>query len=276
MFDWPFLRWSVMGRLVQFLVLLVGVGLPPVGWAQPADYALGPGDVVKISVFQNPDLSLEARVSERGSITYPLIGEVRVQGMSAAQVEKTIAEKLRTGGFVNRPQVSAHIVQFKSIQVSVLGQVAKPGKYALEQAKNRVSDVLAVAGGITPQGADVVTLITNEGGQERRKEVDVPALLRGSDPDKDLVVKNGDTIFVPRYPVFYIYGEVKTPGQFRLERDMTVRQAIAVGGGITLRGTERGLRVNRRDAEGKSTMRDISLNDRVLPDDTIYVKESLF
>jgi polysaccharide export outer membrane protein len=265
-----------MHRIGKLVLVLLYLSFCPAGWAQPADYVLGPGDVVKISVFQNPDLSTEARVSERGSITFPLIGEVRVQGMSAGQIEKAIAEKLRTGGFVNRPQVSAHILQFKSIQVSVLGQVAKPGKYPLEQAKNRVSEVLALAGGITPQGADVVTLITNENGQERRKEVDVPALLRGDDPQKDLVVRNGDTIFVPRYPVFYIYGEVKTPGQFRLERDMTVRQAIAVGGGVTLRGTERGLRVNRRDADGKASMREISLNDRVLPDDTIYVKESLF
>ena len=118
---------SWIGWLIAGLLMLGGVGA---AMAQDGDYVLGPGDIVKITVFQNPDLTTETRVAETGAITFPLIGAVGVAGQSAGAVERIIAQKLRDGGFVNRPQVNVNVLQFKSIQVSVLGQVNRPGRLA--------------------------------------------------------------------------------------------------------------------------------------------------
>jgi len=257
------------------LVLLLAHGRAVVG-ADPADYGLGPGDVVKITVFQNPDLTTETRVTEAGTVTFPLVGQIQAAGLSTARLELAIAEKLRDGGFVNRPQVNVVVLQFKAMQVSVLGQVNKPGRYPLEQSKNRLTEVVALAGGVTPLAADVVTLVTTDNGKEKKISVDLPELLRTGDLARDAVIKHGDIIFVDRYPVFYIYGEVQRPGQYRLERGMTVMQALAVGGGLTLRGTERGLRISRRDRSGAVGSQDAKPDEAVLADDVIFVRESMF
>jgi polysaccharide export outer membrane protein len=261
-------------RLARLLCALAVLAASPAA-AQASDYALGPGDVVRITVFQNPDLTTETRVSETGTITFPLIGAVAAGGRSASEVEGMIVQRLRDGGFVNRPQVNVTVLQFKSIQVSVLGQVNRPGKYPLEQAQNRLTEVLALAGGVTNLGADVVTLITRENGKETKIEVDVPELIRSVDKAKDVMLKNGDVIYVPRYPVFYIHGEVQRPGQYRLERDMTVQQALAVGGGLTIRGTQRGMQLSRRESD-KVVTRDAQPLEAVRADDVIFVRESLF
>jgi polysaccharide export outer membrane protein len=264
-------------RAVALLAwLFCAAGSAPALAQGASDYALGAGDVIKITVFQNPDLATETRVSEAGTITFPLIGSVGVGGQAPSEVEQLIAKRLRDGGFVNRPQVNVVVLQFKSMQVSVLGQVNRPGKYPLEQTRNRLTEVLAVAGGVTTLGADVVTLITHENGKERRLEIDLPALLQSGDKTKDAVLKSGDVIFVPRYPVFYIHGEVQRPGQYRLERDMTVQQALAVGGGLTIRGTQRGLQISRREGNGKPLTREAQPAEEVRADDVIFVKESLF
>lgn len=265
-------------RLLTHLVVATLLALLAVtgAIAQPQDYTLGPGDVVRITVFQNPDLNTETRVSEIGTITFPLVGAVGVSGQSPRQVERVIEEKLRQGGFVNRPQVNVTVQQFKSMQVSVLGQVNRPGKYPLEQSQTRLTEVLALAGGVTTLGADVITLITQENGKETKIDVDLLALINAVDKGKDVLLKNGDVIFVPRYPVFYIHGEVQRPGQYRVERNMTVQQALAVGGGLTIRGTQRGMQISRKDGNGKAVSRDAQPMEEVRADDVIIVKESLF
>jgi polysaccharide export outer membrane protein len=96
------------------------------------------------------------------------------------------------------------------------------------------------------------------------------------DKSKDVILKNGDVVYVPRYPVFYIHGEVQRPGQYRLERDMTVMQALAVGGGLTIRGTQRGMQLSRKEGDGKTVTREAQPMEAVRTDDVIFVKESLF
>jgi polysaccharide export outer membrane protein len=263
-------------RLLRAVFAFVALAAAAAAPAQNGDYVIGPGDVVRITVFQNPDLTTETRVSESGTITFPLVGAVPAAGQSTTALEQAIAQKLRDGGFMNRPQVNANVLQYKSIQVSVLGQVNRPGRFPLDQAQNRLSEVLAMAGGILPTGADVVTLVTRENGKERKVEIDVPGMLRTGDLAKDIALQNGDVIYVPRAPLFYIHGEVQRPGQYRIERDMTVMQALATGGGLTLRGTMRGMKLERRNPAGTVVTRDVRPNEHVFPDDVLFVKESLF
>ena len=241
-----------------------------------AEYRLGAADVIKISVFQNPDLTLETRISESGQIAFPLIGSVEVGGLSISDAEGRIAARLRAGNFVRSPQVNILLLQLRSAQVSVLGQVGRPGRYPIETVGLRVSDMVAIAGGVVTGASDVVSLVGTRNDKPVRWSVDIDALLQlGVDGDNPVVL-DGDTIYVARAPVVYIYGEVQRPGIFRLERNMTVLQGLAQGGGLTPHGTERSIRIHRRDETGVLQVIQPSLTDPLQRDDVVYVRESLF
>jgi polysaccharide export outer membrane protein len=237
---------------------------------------LGEGDSIRITVFQNPDLTTETRISERGTITFPLIGEVPLAGLTPARAEARIAEHLVRGKFLVKPQVSLNLVQVRSRQVSVLGQVARPGRYPLDDTSANLTDILALAGGISPTGDDNVTVTMKREGKIVKMNVDVPTMYRTGDMSRNIRLENGDVIFVQRAPVFYIYGEVQRAGSYRLEQAMTVMQALSLGGGVTPRGTDRGLKIRRRAPDGTLHTVDVRLTDLVQPDDVIYVRESLF
>jgi polysaccharide export outer membrane protein len=240
-----------------------------------AEYILGPGDVIRITVYQSPDLSLETRISENGQITFPLIGTVAVGGQSVAATEQRIGQMLRDGGFVNKPQVNILLVTARSSQISILGQVARPGRYPIEVVNSRVSEMIAAAGGVLPTGADTVSVTGLRDGKQVKFEVDLPTVLSGR-TSFDVPVASGDILYIDRAPTFYIYGEVQRPGNYRLERGMTVLQALAQGGGLTPRGTERGLRINRRDEKGALYEVKPKMDDPVLRDDVLYIRESIF
>ena len=238
---------------------------------------LGAGDVVKITVFQQPDLTVDgARISEANQINFPLLGNVVIGGLSVSAAELKIAKLLRDGGFVLRPQVTIQVGQIRSSVISVLGQVAKPGRYPIETVGAKVSEMIAVAGGVVPGGADVVTLVGTRNGRPIKLDIDLPAIRHSGKNELDLQVETGDIIYADRAPSAYIYGEVQRPGMFKLERGMTLMQALAQSGGLTARGTQRGIKVHRRDASGNVVIQDIGMNDPVGRDDVIYVKESLF
>jgi polysaccharide export outer membrane protein len=240
------------------------------------DYLLGAGDTIRVQVFQNPDLTIETRVSENGSITYPLIGSVELGGLSIAVAEKKLADALQQGGFIQKPQVNIVLTQIRGNQVAVLGQVSRPGRFPLENATTRLSDMLANAGGANPGGDDIAIVTGVRNGQSFRRQIDIPSIFLADKLQDDIVLQGGDSIYVHRAPVFYIYGEAQRPGSFRIERNMTVMQALAQGGGPTPRGSERRLRLYRKAADGSVQPSEPLLTDPVQPDDVIYVKESLF
>lgn len=244
--------------------------------APPAEYMLGSGDVLRVLVFQNPDLTLETRVTETGLVSYPLLGNVRLGGLSVTAAEKAIADGLRNGNFVKSPQVTIVVLQVRGNQASVLGQVNRPGRYPLEVADMRLTDLLAMAGGTATSGADLVVVTGTRKGQAFREEVDLPSLFAPGGASKDLLVLNGDVVWVDRQPLVYIYGEVQRPGPLRLERGMTLMQALATGGGLTQRGTEKGIRVHRKAADGTIKVMQTVLDARMEDGDVVYVRESLF
>ena len=263
--------------VVRFLLLsLLGSSLAFGQAAARPEPTLGVGDVIRISVFQNPDLSVEGRVSETGQINFPLIGTVELGGLTVSAAEQRIEKMLRDGGFVLKPQVSIQTMQIRSSQVSILGQVAKPGRFPIEVVGSKVSEMIAAAGGVLPGGADVVTLVGNRNGKPVKLDIDLPAIMQAGRAELDTTVENGDIIYVDRAPSFYIYGEVQRPGQLRLERNMTLMQALASAGGLSARGTTRGMKVHRKDASGADKISDIGMNDPVERDDVIYVRESIF
>ena len=244
--------------------------------AAPTEYRLGAGDVIRISVFQNPDLTLETRLTEAGIVSYPLLGTLRLGGQSVTNAEKLIADGLRNGNFVKSPQVTVVVLQVRGNQVSVLGQVNRPGRYPLELADLRLTDVLAMAGGTAPGGADIVIVSGQRNGQPFRLEVDLPSVFAAGGRDKDIFLLNGDTLWVDRQPMVYIYGEVQRPGPMRLERDLTLMQALATGGGLNQRGTEKGIRVHRKGPTGSVQVIEAKMDEKLRDGDVVFVRESLF
>lgn len=263
------MRWLILLYLCGWLSVSQGFA------ADKRDYQLGPGDVVRVTVYDHPDLTADARVSEAGSIQFPLLGDVAVRGRTTAEAADQLAVMLDRGGFVKQPQVTLMVVQFRSQQISVLGFVSRPGKYPVEQTST-VLDLLAQAGGVTQSADDKVVLIRANDPAKARHEVDLITLFDKGDTAQNLEVSNGDVIYVPREPRFYIYGEIQRAGAYRIERGMTVMQALSVAGGLTLRGTDSRLKVNRRDSVGVLQSLSIKLDDVVQPNDVIYVTESLF
>ncbi len=257
--------------------LIIGVMLIfPGAWAAD-DYKLGPGDIVKITVFDYPDLSTEERVSESGTISFPLLGKLAVGGLSTDGTRNLIASDLESQGFIKQAHVTVLVTKFESRQVSVIGEVNKPGKYPLEKASTIV-DLLSMAGGVNAEGGDKAILIrpAKEGRKETKTDIDLYALFQGSE-SKHLDVRDGDIIYVPRAPVFYVYGEVQRPGKIRLEHNMTVTHAISAAGGLTPKGTENGIKLKRRDGQGvMQPIDDVDLDEQVKPDDILYVRESWF
>jgi polysaccharide export outer membrane protein len=258
---------------------------PPAALAAPpapsapvaaADYRLGPGDAIGVQVYQSPDLSVDARVSESGVISYPLVGSVQIGGLTISEAEKKIADALRVGRFVKVPQVNIVLRQVRGNQVAVLGQVSRPGRFPLETFNTRVSDMLAAAGGTTATGDDVLIVTGQRDGQPFRKVIDIPGLFLNEKSADDIILSGGDTLYVNKAPMFYIYGEAQRPGPYRIERGMTVMQALAQGGGPTVRGSENRLRLHRRDAAGKVTEYVPKLTDLIRAEDVLYVRESLF
>jgi polysaccharide export outer membrane protein len=243
--------------------------------ANAADVQLGASDVVRINVYNNPDLSLETRISETGTISYPLLGEVNVRGLTPAAASKKIADLLERGGFIRNAQVNMTVTVMQSQQVSVLGQVNRPGRYPVDGTRT-ITDILALAGGLNPEAGDVITLVQNHGGETKKEMIDLIDMVRSAGAPGNVEVLPGDVIYVERAPRFYIYGEVQRPGAYRLEKNMSVLQALSVGGGLTPRGTERGVRVKRRDESGKVKVFRVEHDDILKVDDVVYVQESLF
>lgn len=245
-------------------------------WAAGTEYRLGPGDSIRIHVFQNPDLTVEARVSEGGSISYPLVGSLTLGGLSLGEAEQRIAHALRDGRFLKSPQVNISLLQVRGSQVAVLGQVARPGRFTLETSNVRASEMLAVAGGVTALGDDAMVVTGVREGVPFRRVIDIPALFAGSSLQDDIVLAAGDALYIPRAPVFYLYGEAQKPGPYRIERGMTVMQALAAGGGITPRGSQNRLRLHRTGPDGAVVQSTPQLTDPVQPNDVLFVRESLF
>jgi polysaccharide export outer membrane protein len=264
------LKWALAAMLWA-----AGVGAQA---AEGNEYVLGAGDTIRVSVYQNPDLTLETRINEGGVISYPLLGTVKLGGLTVTDAEKKIASGLKDGNFLKAPQVSLLLLTPAANQVSVLGMVNKPGRYPLVATSNKLSEVMAMAGGIIPgSGSDIVVVSGTREGKAFRKEVDFTRVFASSGSEADFELRNGDTIWVDRAPQIYMYGEVQRPGAQVLMRDATVLQALASAGGLTLRGTQRGIKIHRRDeATGEVKIIEPNMNDKLMPNDIIYVKESLF
>jgi polysaccharide export outer membrane protein len=204
------------------------------------------------------------------------VGRVTIGGLTIPDAESRIAQALKAHNILKAPQVNINIMQVRGSQVAVLGQVNKPGRFPLEAMNVRVSDMVAAAGGITAQGDDTVIVTGIRNRKPFRKTIDLQQLSAGKGGSDDIFVAPGDTVYVAKAPVYYIYGEAQKPGHYRVEPGMTVMQAIATGGGITPRGSDSRLKLTRKTPEGQVVELSPRLTDTIQAGDVLFVKESIF
>jgi polysaccharide export outer membrane protein len=243
--------------------------------ATPEGFALGQGDVIGFSIVGQPDMKTSAFLSPEGTVALPLIGEVKLGGLNPVQAQKVVADAYIEGGYFRNPQVNITIEEFRSRQVSVLGSVNRPGRYALK-TRTTVLDMLAEAEGINQAGSNIVTVIRKTDAGEQRFNIDVNDLVQSPGQLQSFQLDAGDIVYVPEAEKFYIYGEVRRPDQYKFKPGMTVMQAISRGGGVTERGSNSRVEVRRTSADGETETYKADLTDTIQPDDVIFVKERFF
>jgi len=237
---------------------------------------LGPGDSVSLSVFGQPEMNTTDFVADDGTITVPLAGPVQVRGLSPTEAARRIEQALRDRKILVNPHVTISAVVSRSQRVSVLGEVNKPGRYVIE-SNVAILDLLAEAGGVKETGSDTIFLLRpDKDGKLTRYPINLADVSGGRQPPNAPTIQAGDQLFVPRAEQFYIYGEVTTPGKFKVEPGMTVIEAIARAGGITVRGSQRRVEIKRLLPNGNYQTTKATLGELVKADDVIRVKESIF
>jgi polysaccharide export outer membrane protein len=192
---------------------------------------IGAGDDLEITVYGAPDLSGHMRVSANGNISIPLIGYVRLAGLSSSEAEAAIEAQLRDKSIVNDPQVSVYVKEYGSSGVSVVGEVVKPGSYST-LGPHRLFDILQAAGGLTEKAAN--RAVISHRGSENPITVELakdPAKMAQSNVE----VQPGDTVVVPAAPIVYVLGEVNKPGGYILNstNGVTLLRVVAAAGGPT-------------------------------------------
>jgi polysaccharide biosynthesis/export protein len=269
-----------------FFLFLCFIFLLPLNIFSQGDYLLGPEDMIEITVWGHEDLKRTVPVSLEGTITFPMIGEVRASGNSTQQLEKILADKLGDG-YLNKPQITVTVKEFKSQKVFIMGEVKNPGTYPVTK-ENNLLFALSQAGGFTKDaGEEVVIIRPQDPSRQKLMTLEEAAAAKGTilrvnlkdalagDRKSNISVKDGDSIIVPKMPFFFVMGEVQKPGQYNLERGTTVLMGISIGGGLTPKSASNRTRIVR-EIEGKKTEIRVGMEDLVQPGDTIIVPESFF
>jgi polysaccharide export outer membrane protein len=231
------------------------------------NYVLGSGDVIELKVLGRKDFDSQNRIAEDGGIKVPYLGAIVVKGMTAEQLGEYLSKELDKRGFYAHPIVTVDITSFASRYVTVLGEVGAPGLVPIDRPY-QLSEILARVGGLKGSAADNV-ILTREAGEQVTIRLQDMAI---GDASQDPAVSPGDKIFAPKAPVYYIAGQVKRPGAYAVEHDMTLRMAIARAGGVTDLGNEKGAKLTAKDG----ALRRQELDQPIKPGDSIIVGERLF
>lgn len=275
--------------LVGIIILVWGIS--PVRWAlSQENYVLGPEDEVEIRVWDHDDLTRKVRVGLDGHISFPFVGDVPAKGRTVSQLQKDLEGRLAKGYIID-PRVSVSITEFKSRKIFVMGNVNKPGAYPLTRPIT-VVEAISLAGGLPSEafgksasGSLALIVRAQPGrvlqgptlpephGQGKAVSVSLPAAMAG-DPNNNLELHNGDTLYIPQL-VYYVAGQVKNPGRYSYDKDMTVHMAVTTAGGFTDKAAPKRTHIIRSESGGSQKIK-TKLDDHFRPGDTIMVPESWF
>jgi polysaccharide export outer membrane protein len=241
------------------------------------DYIVGEEDVIKITVYDHPELTTTERVSGEGIITLPLIGEIKVAGLTTDQTAKKIAARL-SEGFIVDPNVSVFVVEFRSKKTIIIGYVNRPGMYMLS-GDTTLLDLISLAGGLSKEAGGRATIkrknLGSNGG-EGTINIDLQKLIEQGDTSLNISLMDGDSVFIAKASVFYLTGEVKNPAAYRYEDGITLIKAITMAGGFTDKAAMGRIRIIRKIDNKEKVIQKAEMDEPVLPDDVIIVPESFF
>jgi len=256
-----------------FLLLLV----PGAASATDSDYQVGDGDVLRVTVYNHADLSTVARVSGGGTILFPLVGQLKVDGLTVDQVADKVSRALSAGYLVN-PQVSVFVEEFRSKKVTIIGQVNNPGLYELS-GQISLLELISKAGGLTQDYGDTVTIHRKKSTKDSGTEVltiNLKNVLENGASELDVPILDGDSAVVAKARVFFVTGEVSRPDAYKFEEGTTVIKAITMAGGFTNLAAKGKVKLYREINGKKNVAERVSMDMPVLPDDVIVVPESFF
>lgn len=259
------------------ILILLALAATANAQTQPMSYTMGPGDEIRMTVYNQPDLTTEGRISGDGTMEIPLIGSVQIAGRSTAEAARMIADYYKRGDLLQDSHVNILVTKYRSQSIALLGKVNKPGQIVLE-GPTSLTQALAMAGGIAESGSERLILVrTDKNNKQSRQEFDIQKLLNHEAEDQAVVwLQNGDTLYVPIAGRFYISGEVRSPGMYPLDRSLNVREALGVAGGLTPRASERALRLYRKQANGSGKELKVKPDDLIMDGDVLIISESLF
>jgi polysaccharide export outer membrane protein len=273
-----------LGSFGAFLLVLA-LSIPRVASAQSAgDYVIGAQDVLSIAVFDQADLGGKYAVELDGSFTFPLVGRVKAGGLTIRNFESELKKRL-ADGFFRDPQVTVAIEQYRSQRVFVTGEVRSPGSYALTGDMTLI-EVLAKAGSTTPNASEEAVVVrgtkdadgptaVDAAGEREILRVNLKDLQSGAASVRNIGLRDGDTIYVARAELVYVFGEVKSPSSYPIKTDTTVLQALSLAGGVTPNGAMNRTKIIRI-IDGVKKEISVKLTEIVQPGDTIMVPERYF
>lgn len=258
--------------------------------AAPSSYIIGSQDVLSINVFDQADLGGKFTVEADGTFSFPLVGRVKAGGLTLREFENELKKQLADGYFKD-PQLSVAVDQYRSQQLFVVGEVRSPGPVPLTGGMTLI-EALARAGSTLPSSSgEVVVVRKNDKTGDTAAALEGPTLPGSKDATEvfrisirslesgvltqNIDLRNGDTLFVPRAESVYIFGQVKSPGSYPLQKDMTVLQALSLAGGVTENGAMNRIRIVRFVNEKRTEIR-VNESDTVQAGDTIVVPERFF
>lgn len=274
-----------MPHLIALFLLLAAPASAqlPTSMAERKDYVVGAQDVLKVTVFDEPQLSGTFRVDTDGAFTYPFLGRIKAVGQTLRTIEGELG-RLLADGYVRRPQVAIEVEQYRSRNIFVVGEVRSPGKYPLSGEMTLI-EALAQAGSTTQTaGSEVLVLHPADPGATAELEPGATPATRTTRVNlsdlqsgkvlNDVILHEGDTVFVPKAERFFVTGHVRTPGAYVFERGMTVLQAISLAGGLSEKGSDRGIKIVRV-VNGQKREMSVKLSDPIQPNDTLVVRQRL-
>lgn len=264
-----------MKKIFFLYVFVMTFCIVSVSFAQ--DYIIGEGDVLKINVYDNDDLTTTARVSGDGVIVMPLIGQVEVKGLTLSKIAQKIAARLSDGYVVN-PQVNIFIQEFRSKKAFIMGEVNKPGLCVLPGQTTFLA-LLSEAGGLTKDAGDRAIIKRKSNPSDTSENiitVNLKKLIEKGDTTQDTLIMDGDNVYIPKARVFYITGEVKKPDVYKYEEGSTVLKAISAAGGFTDKASKGRVKIIRKVKGVEEVIEKVRNDELVLPDDVIVIPESFF
>ena len=264
-----------MKKTIFCCFLLLWPSLGATGFALADDYQTGPGDVLKIIVYDNDDLKAKVRISDTGTIVMPLLGKIDIRKLTIDQVTEKITRLLADGYLVN-PQVNVFVEEDRSKKVVGLGSVRKPGIVELS-GEITFLELISRSGGLDKDAGESATIQRMSSGKgEKIIVIDLKGLIEFGDISQNVMISDGDTVFVSKAGMCYITGEVEDPGTYPCGDKATVLKLVALSGGFTGKASKSKINIVRIIDNKKTILKSVDLYTPLKNNDVVVVPESFF